>query len=137
MSSKGKEKALRLANEYEVTINYEVSSVLEFQSDVKFDVIGLCYAHFPASIRAQAHQHLLQFLKPGGTVIFEAFAKAQLGNNSGGPKNEAMLFSLQEIKEEFPEMDFKLLEEKTIELAEGNHHKGTAAVIQFLAHKRI
>ena len=135
ISEKGKEKALGLATEKQVSVHYEISGVLDFQSHTQFDIIGLCYAHFPAEIRKQAHQHLMQFLKPDGIVIFEAFAKAQLGNPSGGPKNEAMLFSLEEIKSEFAELEFKLLKEETIELAEGRGHSGPAEVLQFLAQK--
>lgn len=134
-SIKGKEKALQLAKKKAVNITYEVTGVVEFQSDEKFDVIGLCYAHFPVEIRKQAHQHLLQFLKIGGHVIFEAFAKTQLGNTSGGPKNKDMLFSIEIIKDEFPQLEFKLLQEMTIELSEGNYHKGKAEVIRFLGVK--
>ena len=97
--------------------------------------MGLSYAHFPIEIRKQAHQHLLQLLKPGGIVIFEAFAKAQLGNPSGGPKSVEMLFSIDEIKEEFKELKFEILKEETIELSEGNRHKGKAEVIRFVGIK--
>lgn len=135
ISKKGKEKALDLAKEKQVSIHYEISGVLEFQSDVKFDAIGLCYSHFPAEIRKQAHHHLMQFLKPEGIVIFEAFAKAQLGNPSGGPKNVAMLFSVNEIKEEFPQLEFHFLNEVRIQLSEGSGHSGPAEVIQFFGRK--
>ena len=135
MSIKGKEKALQLAKMQAVDITYEVIGIQEFQSNEKFDAIGLCYAHFPIEIRKKAHQHVLEFLKIGGHVIFEAFAKAQLGNASGGPKNKDMLFSIEEIQNEFSQLDFELLQEKTIELSEGNHHKGKAEVIRFLGVK--
>lgn len=68
-------------------------------------------------------------------VIFEAFAKAQLGKHSGGPKNEAMLFSVEEVKDEFAGLKFEQLVEQTIELSEGNYHKGEAVVIRFLGIK--
>jgi SAM-dependent methyltransferase len=136
ISIKGKKKALQLAKMKAVNIIYEVSGVQQFRSVEKFDVIGLCYAHFPVEIRKQAHRHLMKFLKIGGHVIFEAFAKAQLGNTSGGPKNKDMLFSIEEIKEEFPQLEFKLLQEITIELSEGDHHKGKAEVIRFLGVKQ-
>ena len=134
-SEKGKEKALALAEERDVSFDYQLVDVLEFQSKMQFDVICLCYAHFPADIRKQAHQHLMQFLKPDGMVIFEAFAKVQLGNASGGPKNEAMLFSTKEIKDEFPQLKFNFIREETIELSEGNHHSGKAEVIRFVGVK--
>jgi hypothetical protein len=87
-------------------------------------VLGLCYAYFPLDIRAKAHLHLLQFLKPNGIVIFEAFSKSQLGKPSGGPKKEEMLFSLSEIQAEFNDLKFDFLEEMTLYLKEGEYHQG-------------
>ncbi|GAK76473.1 bifunctional 2-polyprenyl-6-hydroxyphenol methylase/3-demethylubiquinol 3-O-methyltransferase UbiG [Nonlabens sp. Asnod3-H03] len=136
ISTSGKVKAMQLSAAQKVVVDYQVTSVLDFKTDIKFDTIGLCYTHFPVEIRKDAFQHLLKFLKPNGTVIFEAFAKAQLGKPSGGPKNFGMLFSIEEIKDEFPELEFKLLEEKTIELSEGNYHKGKAEVIRFIGIKK-
>lgn len=136
ISEKGREKALGLAKKNCVYIDYQHTDVLDFQSDIKFDAICLCYAHFPAEIRKQVHHHLMQFLRPGGIVIFEGFAKAQLGKPSGGPKNLEMLFSLEEIKVEFPQLGFEVLKEETIELLEGNFHKGKAEVIRFVGIKK-
>ena len=118
-----------------VDISYEVVGVQEFQSDEKFDAIGLFFVHFPVEIRKQAHQHLLGFLKTGGHVILEGFAKAQLGNASGGPKNKDMLFSIEDIQNDFQQLEFELLQEITVELSEGNHHKGIAEVIRFVGKK--
>ncbi|MGB3776444.1 MAG: class I SAM-dependent methyltransferase [Leeuwenhoekiella sp.] len=136
ISEKGREKAIRLSKENNVSINYKVIGVLDFQSDEHFDAIGLCYAHLPIKIRNKAFNRLIQFLKPQGTVIFEAFAKAQLGKLSGGPKNETMLFSIEDIKNEFQQLDFIYLREETVELSEGKYHQGEAEVIRFLGTKR-
>ena len=135
ISEKGKEKAMRLAKQNDITIDYLVTGALEFQTNKQFDVIGFSYAHFPAAIRKQANQYILQFLKLEGVVVFEAFAKAQLEKSSGGPKNEEMLFSIEEIKDEFQELQFNILKEETIELSEGNYHKGEAEVIRFVGRK--
>ena len=135
ISEQGRVKAMLLAKQYKVNINYEIASVLDYTSHKQFDVIAFCYTHFPIDIRKTAHKQMLQLLKKGGTIIFEAFAKAQLNNDSGGPKNEAMLFSIDEVKQEFTRLDFKTLEEKTIELSEGNYHKGKAQVIRFIGVK--
>ena len=135
ISEQGKQKALLLATQNNVNINYKTISVLDYTSSKQFDVIAFCYTHFPINIRKNANQKMLQLLKKGGTIIFEAFAKSQLKNDSGGPKNEAMLFSIEEIKEEFKGLDFKILEEKSIELSEGNYHKGKAQVIRFIGVK--
>lgn len=135
-STSAKLKAEKLAKSQGLQIDFQLTDVLEFDSDIKFDVIGLSYAHFPKEIRKQANQHLLTFLKPNGTVIFEAFSKNQLGKTSGGPKNAAMLFSIEEVKEEFLGLQFDVLEETTIELNEGEFHQGDATVIRFVATKK-
>ena len=47
-----------------------------------------------------------------------------------------MLFSIEEIKMEFPEIEFNFLKEEVIELSEGNYHCGTASVIRFVGIKK-
>lgn len=128
-------RALHFANDEKLTLQYEVADVLSFSSDKSYDVLALCYAHFPTNIRKNAHQHLLQFLKPNGTVIFEAFAKSQLKNPSGGPKNIDMLFSIDEVNNEFEGIVFNHLIETNVVLNEGKYHQGDAAVIRFTGKK--
>ena len=131
-SAAAMKKAVGLAQNQGVHIDYQVLHVLDFHSDIKFDVLGLVYAHFPAEIRANAHLHLQKFLKPNALVIFEAFSKKQIGKSSGGPKNMDMLFSIDEIHTEFKDLTFDYLEEETVYLQEGEYHQGEASVIRFV-----
>ncbi len=131
-SEVGKSKALHLAEQNQVSLNYIISDAESFISKEKFDVLALCYAHFSFETRPQIHKQLVSYVKPGGIIIFEAFSKEQLEYNSGGPKNEKMLFSIEEIKNEFPNVEFTELTKKLVELNEGEHHKGTASVIRFV-----
>ncbi len=135
ISSSGRNKAMKQALEQNVKFKYQVSDVLEFKTDKQFDALGLVYAHFPRLIRKRAHQRLLEIVKPGGKVIFEAFAKEQLENTSGGPKSSEMLFSIEEIKDEFSQLQFELLEQKSIQLKEGRFHQGKAEVLRFVGTK--
>ncbi|MEO9894036.1 class I SAM-dependent methyltransferase [Aurantibacter sp.] len=136
-SKAAKNKAVKLAASLGLQFEYKVLDVLDFQSNESFDVIVLCYAHFPISIREKAIQHLLNFLKPNGVVIFEAFSKNQLGKTSGGPKNKEMLFSISEVLNEFKGLNFTQLEETNIELKEGSFHQGIASVIRFVGRKIV
>ncbi|MEN8815476.1 MAG: SAM-dependent methyltransferase [Nonlabens sp.] len=136
ISTSGKEKFMQLSEKQKVNVDYQITSVLNFKTDIQFNAIGFCYAHFPIEIRKEAFQHLLKFLKLNGKVIFEAFAKAQLGKPSGGPKNIEMLFSIEEIETEFAGLKFEQLREETITLSEGNYHKGEAEVIRFVGIKQ-
>jgi hypothetical protein len=76
----------------------------------------------------------------GGFIIFEAFSKKHIEYNSknekvGGPKDLATLFSIEELKADFPNYEIIELEEKEIELNEGLFHNGTGSVIRFTGIK--
>ncbi len=137
LSEQGKKKALALAAQMNVSIAYHVGALdtLDFTPE-SFDGLVLIFAHFPAEIRQQEHQKLLSLLKPGGKVLFEAFAKAQLGNPSGGPKDVALLFDELEVRTEFDGLEFEVLETVEVDLDEGPYHQGKGIVVRFIGTKK-
>jgi 2-polyprenyl-3-methyl-5-hydroxy-6-metoxy-1,4-benzoquinol methylase len=140
-SEEGKKKALALADKNQVTIDYAIATVEEISYEpASFDVLALIYAHFPVDKRRAYHQQLASFIKPNGYLIIEGFEKEHILNqqknpNSGGPKNSAMLYELNEIKADFEGFEFIKAEKMDIELSEGEHHKGEASVVRILAKK--
>ncbi len=136
-SVEGKKKAAILAAKHQVTIEYSVTELdtLNYPENY-FDTLVLIFAHFPSTIRKQYHQKLLSYLKPNGSILFEAFSKEQIHLNSGGPKQIEMLFSEEEIITEFPNVAFKFLETVETNLDEGPFHQGSANVIRFLGTKK-
>lgn len=141
-SESGKKKANQLAKQNGVTIDYHISDVenFEFQKDY-FDALVLIYAHFHSNVRREYHRKLSSFLKKDGVLILEAFSKSHVENqninpNAGGPQNPEMLYSLEELKEDFNDFEFMEIKEKTTNLKEGKHHLGRANVIQIFAKKR-
>ncbi|MCB0442639.1 MAG: class I SAM-dependent methyltransferase [Flavobacterium sp.] len=135
-SESAKNKAIMLAKEQNVELDYLVSDVMELPFEPEsFDAIVFIFAHFPSEIRKQAHQKLVSFLKPNGKILFEAFEKNQLQFTSGGPKEPAMLFSEDEVKDEFSSINFNFLETAIITLEEGPFHQGQGAVIRFIGTK--
>jgi len=137
-SEEGKNKAERLAEEKKVSLKYHVATVdeIDFEENY-FDAIIFIFAHFPAEVRKQYYQKMISFLKPKGYILFEAFGKAQIHLNSGGPKQIEMLFSEEEIKNEFSNIDFKFLETLDIHLDEGQFHQGKANVVRFLGRRTL
>lgn len=142
ISSEGKQKALKLAEKNNVTINYKVGGLesLEFNNQ-QFDAIALIYAHFPQNIKSLYHQILNKYLKNNGVIIFEAFSKKHVdyvtaNEKVGGPKDIETLFSIEEIKSDFANYEIIELEEKEIELKEGLFHNGTGSVIRFVGRKK-
>lgn len=141
ISVEGKKKADRLATSHGVTINFEVGTLDEVHYTAEsFDIIGLIFAHFPPNIRLGYHQKFIEWLKPGGYIVLEAFAKRHLelstkNPQAGGPRDASLLFSIEEVQQEFAGLSVQLLEEKTVKLQEGKYHVGESAVIRFLGQK--
>jgi SAM-dependent methyltransferase len=142
ISEEGRNKALRLAENNNVSIDYQVGELetLDFEEN-QFDAIALIYAHFPAMIKSEIHKQLGKLLRKDGIIIFEAFSKKHLeyvtkNEKVGGPKDIESLFSIEEIKADFPNYEIIELEEKEIELNEGLFHNGTGSVIRFIGRKK-
>ena len=135
-SDSGQKKAMVLASENNVVIDYEVSDVLQLSyKKNSFDAIVFIFAHFPSDIRKKAHEELLSLVKPNGKIVFEAFSKEQLKYTSGGPKESAMLFSEDEVRKEFVNVTFDFLKTQLVMLNEGPYHQGEGKVIRFIGTK--
>lgn len=135
-SEEAKTKTLKLAQEHEVSLNYDLMNVSDFSADnTQFDVIGLFFTHFHAHLRQEFHQKVVQVLKTSGYVVFEAFHKNQLNYSSGGPKDLTMLFSAEEVEKEFAGLKILTLEDKIIHLDEGLYHQGKGHVVRMIATK--
>ncbi len=137
LSEVGKNKALQWALENKVHINYVIENAnLAHFNENSADVVAFIYAHFPADIRKSIHQKAIDWLKPGGKIILEAFNPLQLNNLSGGPKELSMLYTTEILLEDFKNLEIEILENKRVELNEGNYHKGWADIIRFTAIKK-
>lgn len=136
ISEVGKQKAINLATSFNAKINYEICNVADANfEDNTFDAVVLIYSHLPETLRIELHGKIKNWLKPGGVVILEAYNPLQLNNNSGGPKDIQMLYSIETLVSDFHGMQFEILEEKQVELNEGKYHIGIADVVRFVGRK--
>ena len=130
-----REKALKRAKELGVTINYFTARAEDFKATKRYDAVALIYVHLPEAVRKGFHQEVYKSLKSGGYMVLEAFAKEQLHNNSGGPKDLALLYDAPTICTDFPFLHLLSCGQKIILLAEGSFHKGKADVLQMIGQK--
>lgn len=140
LSEEGVRRAMELAQKNGQNIRMEAGDVREIKyPEQSFDALILVFAHFPSAFRKEAHEQLLGFLKPGASILFEAFSKEQLEYQkkypSGGPREAEMLFSLEEVKKEFPGCRFIELSSGEVELNEGPYHQGKGHTVRFVAVK--
>ena len=131
-----KEKALKLAEENSVSINYEITDLSKYKPKSNYyDAAAIIFLHLNSKIRSYIHSKVVDSLKPGGTLILEVYEKEQLGKDSGGPKNIDMLYSKEELKYDLKNMKIIMFEKKIITLNESEQHKGEAAVLRLIGVK--
>ena len=141
-SIEGKNKAILLAKENKVPIDYQVGYLSELNYIAEeFDAIALIYAHFPPTIRSDYHKLCDKYLKNDGIIILEGFSKSHLAYQAknpkvGGPRDLELLFSIEEIESDFHNYEILELEEKEVELNEGAYHEGKGSVIRFTGRKK-
>ena len=141
-SAEGKRKAELLAAKKGVHIHYDVASMPDVQyAPGSFDAMALIFAHFPGQDKLIYLQQLSTYVKPGGIVIFEAYSKNHLKFKAtnptvGGPSEEAMLYTTEELKACFPAYEIEELQENEVEIREGTLHGGMSSVVRFVGRKK-
>ncbi|MEM0941150.1 MAG: hypothetical protein AAGI25_15390 [Bacteroidota bacterium] len=81
------------------------------------------YCQVPDEIRKEGNEEL-----EGGYIILEMFSDGHKHSGSYfGPKCDDLLVSVQELKNEFKDLNILYLEEKKIELDEG-YHQGKGVI---------
>ncbi len=134
-STTGRQKALQLAEENNVKIDYHISTAEEFLCDKDFDAVGIVFLHLQPDLRTDFHRKLIDCLNPGGIIFMEVFEKRQIKKSTGGPKNTDMLYSIEELKHDLQTLDIKSINETAVHLREGPYHNGEAHVIRLVAKK--
>ena len=135
-SEAGRDKALALAAERGVTIQYSLADLATLALEPEsFDAAGLVFAHLPPPVRAHLHAQVAAALRPGGWLILEAFGPGQIGRSSGGPQQLPLLYDLDTLRADFAGLSWVRGETCIRHLDEGPYHQGEAAVVQVLLQK--
>jgi len=135
-SIEAEKKALQLAGMNKVQLNYFIQSLDKWNPEPdQFDCIALIFVHLPEELRKLVHQSAIKALKPGGILVLEAFTVNQLSRTSGGPKITELLFTSDQLKNDFINTsELEILETQVI-LDEGPLHQGIAEVLQLSCRK--
>ena len=131
-----RKKALKLAEENNVSIHFDTALLQEYSYKHEFfDAAAIIFGHFSLEVRKIVHYNISQSLKPGGVLILEAFHKNQLEYDSGGPKDPEMLYTLRELFLDFPKLKIERATKMKTILSEGNSHKGKAEIVRLVGIK--
>ena len=110
LSTEGQRKAMQLADQRQVAIDYRVGEFLNLgYYEGTFDVLALIYAHFPAELKEDYNWRLVTYLRTGGLLIFEAFGQHHLSYRQddpkvGGPGGSGNAFLHGRITPHFPSL---------------------------------
>lgn len=135
-SEEARAQTLAKAADKGLTLNYWIDDLttVEFSVD-HYDAIGLIYVHFPAPLRTEFHHRCIEALKPGGSIVLEAFHPDQMGRPSGGPSSPDRLFTHERLSNDFQSLDIQSLTHEEVMLEEGKYHHGMASVMRMVAKK--
>lgn len=141
LSSKGVAKALRLAEARGVSLNAREGDALAWDwPRAYYDVIALIYLHLVEPERRRLHGLALAALKPGGLIVLEAFRPEQIERQRagvrGGPRDVELLYSVQQLREDFAAAEIVELSESDALLHEGTLHVGAGAVVRAIVRAR-
>ena len=135
-SSSAKVKALKLAEKNNVKINYEVFDLNEYGfKENYYDKVVMIFLHLPLELREKVFKDSINSLKRNGILLVEAFNKNQINNSSGGPQSLDLLYSENDVLGLVKDLRTETIESKSIELDEGEYHKGKADVVRYVGVK--
>lgn len=123
------------AQEKNVTVHTRCIDLNEWTPTKKYGAIVFSFLHLTSPEKKMLFSKIESALKGKGFLIAEVFSKNQLNYNSGGPKDEELLYSVDDFKDAFPHSIIHKLEEVEVELDEGNGHQGRASVIRLIAQR--
>lgn len=130
-----RDKALQQAVAKGVKIRYDLQDISLFKASKHYDLVALLYIHLPEQLRHSFHTEMYKSVKPGGYLLFEAFAREQLALESGGPKEAELLYDAPSICRDFPFLHLLSCEQKEVMLDEGPFHQGKAAVLRLTGQR--
>jgi len=135
-SDEGKSKALQLAKNRNVKINYFVQDVLQYSPpEDYFDCIALVFLHMPSKEFYPFVKHLHSALTSQGQLFITGFHTDQLKYKSGGPKNEDWLLATETLSNELVQYQINRNEKLELELSQGQGHQGEGSIVVFHASK--
>ena len=140
LSAFGVAKAKALASDRGVSVNAVQADALAWDwPEARYDLIALIYLHLVEPERRIVHAKALKALKPGGLIVLEAFRPEQVARHAagarGGPRDPALLYSVEALQEDFAAEEIVLLEAAEARVDEGHLHAGESAVVRAVVRK--
>ena len=137
ISPVGVGKAIRLANDVGVQVNYQIASAENFDWKVgEYDAVVAIFIQFAdPETRATLFKRMKSALKPDGVILLQGYTPKQLDYKTGGPPNLDHLYTETLLRDAFSDMNILELQAYEAVLREGTQHSGQSALIGLVSRK--
>jgi SAM-dependent methyltransferase len=125
------------AKEHYVGVKVRHTFVEYWEPESLYDAVVCTYLQLPKYAQPLLFEKAIKALRPEGIFIAELFSESQIHFNSGGPKNSALLYDINDIVDCVKHLPCKALKlsQEVILLNEGERHVGRASVIRIILKK--
>ncbi len=136
-SAVGLAKGQRLAARRGVRIAPEQADLAQWAfGHERFDVIAAIFIQFAdPELRARLFDGMIAALKPGGLLLLEGYRPEQLAYGTGGPSEQANLYTEALLRDAFAPLEILQLDSYDARIEEGHGHAGLSALIDLVACK--
>ena len=131
----GLSKLQERASAEDLKIHTQCMDLNEWEASHQYDVIVASYLHMYKNERDDLFEKIEESLKEGGYFVGEFFSTKQLNYTSGGPKDEDLLYTVDDFKKHFALCQEVEVNEQVTILDEGKGHQGEACVIRVFIQK--
>lgn len=128
----GLEKAQALCSSLGCSITTVHTDLEAWNPAQRYDAVLCSFLHLPEPLRTEVFAKTLDTLGKGGIFAGEFFSIRQMPRTTGGPKDEALLYTSQELQAILGTLPCNVVElcELDTELNEGRGHVGLASVVR-------
>lgn len=132
----GLTKTNQLAKERNVSVSAKQVDLNEAIWDKNtWDEIVCIFGHFPADLRQKTLQGVKEAVRPGGYYVTEVYSPYQIPYESGGPRNQDLLYKPEEFLSHFSDWRIVHFFMGEVVRHEGEGHNGLSHVIQCVVQK--
>lgn len=136
-SEVGLEKAKALSSSLGYSLSIIHTDLEEWKPTEKYDAILCSFLHLSEPLRSEVFEKVIKHLSADGIFAGEFFSIHQMPRTTGGPKDETLLYTAEELRAiltPHPCTILELYEDDTL-LSEGNGHNGVASIVRLKVQK--
>lgn len=129
-------RARALARAQGLALEAREVDILEWDWPVAaFDLVVYIFVHLPEGERRRVHRAMAAALRPGGYLMLECFHRDQLDRDTGGPPYPELLYSEEELRQDFADMEILRLRQVETEVRKEGEYLGQGAAVHLVGRK--